>query len=312
MKPFIETVSIVGAGAMGGSYASILYNWDPRCVSFVAGGSRFERLRREGLTVNGRHCAIPVLAPEDLSPPSDLLIVAVKHQHLDQAVAEMKNRVGPETTILSVMNGIESEEKIGAAYGMDKVLYAASVGIDAQREGSRIHYTNQGKIFFGEARNQPPFSERVRRVQTLFDRAGIVYETPPDMIRILWWKFMINVGINQASAVLKAPYAVFQTSAEARSLMDAAMREVIALAGKLGISLSEDDIENWDKVLSGLDPKGKTSMLQDVEAGRKTEVEMFAGRMIELGRRHGVPTPVNHKLFDQIRAIEARREAAHE
>lgn len=311
MKP-IETVSIIGAGAMGGSYASMFYHWNPRCISFVASGSRLERLRREGLTVNGRHLAIPVLAPEDLSPPSDLVIVAVKHQHLDQAVAEMKNRVGADTIILSVMNGIESEEKIGAASGMDKVLYAVSVGIDAQREGSRIQYTNQGRIFFGEARNEPPLSERVRRVQALFDQAGIAYETPPDMIRTLWWKFMINVGINQPSAVLRAPYAVFQTSAEARSLMNAAMREVIALAAKLGISLSEEDIENWDKVLAGLNPEGKTSMLQDVEAGRKTEVEMFAGKMIELGRRHGVPTPVNQKLFDQIRAIEARKEAAHE
>jgi 2-dehydropantoate 2-reductase len=119
---------------------------------------------------------------------------------------------------------------------------------------------------------------------------------------------MINVGINQASAVLRAPYAVFQAAGEARELMDAAMQEVVRLAGKAGVDLLEADIGGFDPYLFRLNPQGKTSMLQDVEAGRKTEVEMFAGRVIELGRRYDVPTPVNQRLFDQIRKIESNGE----
>jgi 2-dehydropantoate 2-reductase len=116
---------------------------------------------------------------------------------------------------------------------------------------------------------------------------------------------MINVGINQASAVLRAPYGVFQTSKEARELMESAMREVIALAGKVHVSLSEQDMADFDPFLAVLSPQGKTSMLQDVEAGRKTEVEMLAGKIIEMGRCVGVPTPINQMLFDQIKKIEA-------
>ena len=309
MKKSIETVAIIGAGAMGGAYASLLYNMDSRCVLFVAGGDRFERLRRDGLIVNGKHYTIPVIRPEDSSAPSDLIIVAVKYQHLDKAIRDMKNRVGGETTIMSVMNGIESEERIGVVYGMEKVLYAVSMGIDALREGNRVNYTSQGKIFFGEARNNS-LTERVKRVQALFDRAGIIYETPPDMIRILWWKFMVNVGINQASAVLRAPFHVFQTSQEARSLMESAMQEVVMLSERAGVNLSGEDIERFNKILMDINPQGKTSMLQDVEAGRKTEVEMFAGKVIELGRELGVPTPVNQKLFDSIRKIEAQNDSA--
>jgi 2-dehydropantoate 2-reductase len=304
MKPSIKTVSIIGAGALGAVYAAMLYDMDPGCVAFVAGGERVERLRREGVIVNGRQYHIPVLTPEDRAAPADLVIVAVKYQHLDDGIRDMKNQVGVETLILSVMNGIESEERIGAAYGMDKILYCVSVGIDALREGNRVVYTTQGKLFIGEADNSV-LTQRVRRIQELFDRAGIVYETPPDMMRILWWKFMINVGINQASAVLRAPYAVFQTAGEARELMDAAMREVVRLAGKAGVDLAEADIRGFDPYLFRLSPQGKTSMLQDVEAGRKTEVEMFAGRVIELGRRYDVPTPVNRSLFTQIRKIES-------
>jgi 2-dehydropantoate 2-reductase len=309
MKKNIETISIIGAGALGGAYASILYDMDRRCVSFVAGGNRFERLSQEGLIVNGKHYLIPVLRREDSSSPSDLVIVAVKHHHLDNAILDMKNRVGEQTIILSVMNGIESEERIAAVYGMEKVLYAVSVGIDALREGNRVNYASQGKIFFGEARNTS-LTDRVKRVQALFDKAGIVYEIPPDMIHILWWKFMINVGINQASAVLRAPFSVFQTSQEARNLMESAMQEVIKLSEKAGVNLSEEDIEKFNKILMDINPQGKTSMLQDIEAGRKTEVEMFAGKVIELGRQFSVPTPVNQKLFDSIKKIEAENDSA--
>ncbi|MBA4396460.1 MAG: 2-dehydropantoate 2-reductase [Syntrophus sp. (in: bacteria)] len=304
MRRSIETVSIIGAGALGAVYAALLYDMDPGCVTFLAGGERAERLAREGVIVNGKTRHISVVAPEERAAPADLVMVAVKYQHLDDAIRDMKNRVGAETLIISVMNGIESEERIGAVYGMDRVLYAVSLGIDALRDANSVIYTTQGKLFIGEAAN-PVLTERVRRVQALFEKAGIVYETPPDMLRILWWKFMINVGINQASAVLRAPYALFQTAGEARELMGAAMREVVRLAVKTGVDLSEADIEGFDPFLLRLNPQGKTSMLQDVEAGRKTEVEMFAGRVIEMGRRYGVPTPVNQSLFAQIRKIES-------
>src|SRR5512136_109211 len=153
MKSSIETIYIIGAGALGAAYGALLYDMDMRSVLFVAGGERFERLRKEGLIVNDKHYFIPVVLPEDLSAPADLVIVAVKHHHLDDAIRDMRNAVGAETTIMSVMNGIESEERLGAVYGMEKVLYAVSVGIDALRDGNRVNYTNQGKIFFGEARN---------------------------------------------------------------------------------------------------------------------------------------------------------------
>ena len=303
MDKAIENVTIIGAGALGAIYGSIFYQMDTRCVSFIAGGDRYERLRKEGVAVNGKLFNIQAYRPEENLPPADLILVAVKHHQLQDAISDMKMRVGPETVIISVMNGIDSERLIGAALGEEEVLYAIAVGIDAVRSENQTTYSQQGKILFGEA-NNTSVSTKVKRVQDFFTRAGIHFETPADMLRTLWWKFMINVGINQASAVLRAPYGAFQVPGEARDLMEAAMREVIALAERENVSLSEDDIHAWLGVLSGLKPEGKTSMLQDVEAGRKTEVEMFAGRIIELGRLHSVPTPVNDRLFEQIREIE--------
>jgi 2-dehydropantoate 2-reductase len=297
-------IYIIGAGAVGAAYASIFYDMDPGSIYFIAGGNRFERLQREGVIVNGKSYPIPVLNSAAPFPAADLVIVTVKHHHLDQALGEMKYGIGPDTIVISLMNGIDSEERIGAVYGLERILYATVVGIDALREGNNVLYTTQGKIFFGEARN-PVLSERVRRVADIFHRAGIIHEMPADMIRILWWKFMINAGINQASVALKGPYGLFQTSSDARQLMEASMREVILLAKQLSIDLSDQDIEKWYVVLASLSPTGKTSMLQDVEAGRKTEVEMLAGRITALGRKCGVPTPVNQHLLDTIKKIES-------
>jgi 2-dehydropantoate 2-reductase len=141
-------------------------------------------------------------------------------------------------------------------------------------------------------------------VQQAFDKAGIKYETPPDMIRMLWWKFMVNVGMNQASAVMRAPYGVFQTYPDAQGLMEALMQEVITLAKVKNVNLVEKDIEDWYGFLNILSPQGKTSMLQDIEAGRKTEVEIFGGKMVELGKNHGIPTPVNQTVLQIIRILE--------
>ena len=166
MSP-IRTVSILGAGAIGATYAALLYDADPTCVSLVAGGERYERLAQQGLIVNGVPYQIPVLRPEDTAPPADLVLVALKHHHLAQGVRDLRNRVGEGTTILSAMNGLDSEAILGAAYGMDKVLYAVSVGIDAVRTGNRVTYSKQDKLLFGEADNTA-LSERVRRRVCLF------------------------------------------------------------------------------------------------------------------------------------------------
>lgn len=299
----IKSVVILGAGAMGAFFAAKFFDAPRFSTVLVAGGERAERLQREGLVVNGKTYRIPVIDPGEAASPADLILVAVKDHHLPAAVHDLRNFVGEGTTILSVMNGLDSEETLGAVYGRDKVLYAVSVGIDALRQGNRVTYTTPGKHYFGEASNVP-VSERVRRVQAAFERAGIPYETPPDMLRLMWWKFMINVSLNPPSAVLRAPYGVFQSSPEARALMEALMREVITLAQAEGINLTEQDIANWYPVLQTLSPQGQTSTLQDIEAGRKTEIEMFAGKVAELGQKHGIPTPVNETMLRMIHVLE--------
>jgi 2-dehydropantoate 2-reductase len=302
----IRNVAVLGAGAVGAFYASKFFEGSELSTVLVAREPRYDRLKAQGLVINGKHYSIPVVHPDEATPTADLIIVALKNHNLPEAVNDLKNLVGDQTTLISVMNGLDSEEYLGSVYGMDKLLYAIAVAIDALREGNSVTYTNPGKVFFGEADNSH-LSERVRRVQAAFEKAGVVSETPTDMIRMLWWKFMVNVGINQASAAMRAPYGVFQSSPDAQALMETLMREVLVLAERVGVNLGEQDLDEWNAVLKTLSPKGKTSMLQDIEAGRKTEVEIFAGKVVQLGQSYGIPTPANQIMLSIVHVLEQYR-----
>jgi 2-dehydropantoate 2-reductase len=232
-----------------------------------------------------------------------LIIVALKHHHLEGAVNGLNNLVDGNTTIISVMNGLDSERTIAAVYGQEAILFAISIGIDALRDRNNVRFSNPGKIIFGDAVNDK-ISRKVQRVQAAFDRAGIAHDTPTDMMRMMWWKFMINVGINQAAAVMRAPFGVFQASTDAQALMEALMREVIEVARASDINLSEQDIKEWYGFLNTLAAGGKPSMLQDIEAGRQTEVDIFAGKVVALGEAFGIPTPINQAVWHIIRVLE--------
>ena len=125
------------------------------------------------------------------------------------------------------------------------------------------------------------------------------------MEHVLWYKFMINVGINQTSAVTKATYGVFQKVTYAKEIAKEAMMEVVQLAQE-NIPLKEEDIEVFfNTIISGLSEEGKPSMLQDMEAGRLTEVQMFSQKVIELGQKLHIKTPVNELLFRIIKTLES-------
>ena len=302
----IQKIAIMGAGAMGAAYAAMFSDARDFSVSFVAREERYRRLAQDALSVNGKEYVVPVIHPDAVEEPADLVIVALKHHHLDDALQDIKALVGDSTIILSVMNGLESEEMIGAVCGLDKMVNAIAVGIDAVREEDRFQYANRGKIIFGVL----PHADGDHRLDSLkaaLDQAGIPNELSENMDRVLWLKFMINVGINQASAVLRSPYGIFQSSPDALALMKTLMQEVIVLAQKNRIDLSLKDLDEWCAILNTLSPDGKTSMLQDIEAGRKTEVEIFAGKMVSMGKEYHVPTPVNDAVLHIIKVFESRK-----
>jgi 2-dehydropantoate 2-reductase len=201
------------------------------------------------------------------------------------------------------MNGIDSEEILADRFGWQRVLYGVALGIDAQRSGNRVRSTREGVLYWGRADNTRP-DPALDSVGRVLDAAGIPNEVPRDMLRMLWWKYMVNCGANQVSAMLRLPYGAFQRIEESRRLMESAMAEVVDLAVDMGVDLRREDIGAWYSVLDSLSPEGRTSMCQDIQAGRKTEVEMFSGKVLELAREKGLQAPVNRLLFQAVRSLE--------
>jgi 2-dehydropantoate 2-reductase len=297
----MRNIYLCGLGALGTIYAKSLA---PYGLRVVADAARVARYRARGVRVNGEDFALSYLTPGEAAPVADLIIVSVKWQQLSEAIETLRPFVGPQTVILSLMNGIDSEIVLGRAFGMEKLLYAFVVEVDAVRQGQEVRYSKPGTIVFGEARNDG-ISPRVAAVQGLFRRAGINCRVPTDMLRELWWKFMLNVGVNQLSAILRVSYAAF-AGETLRGLVRDACGEVVNIAQAKGIGLTTEDIEAIFPILDRLAAEQKTSMLQDVEAGRHTENGMLGESVVVMGQELGIPAPVNGMLARMVRVLDER------
>lgn len=304
----LKTVSLIGLGAMGIFFAPRLQEQLGENFRVIAGGPRKARLETRGVTVNGINYKFRITDPQDQSGPADLIIMAVKDAGLDQAIADIRNQVAEHTQILCVMNGVESEERVAAVYGWEHVLYSYMRVSIVMKDGTANYDPALGKIHFGERENCGAPSPRVAAIQALFERCGISYANDPDMVRGLWFKYMCNVGENMTCALLSIPFGAFRWCEPANELRRAAMREVIAVARAKGIDLGEADIERQEATVKALPAENKPSTLQDLEAGRKTEVGMFAGAVVRMGRELGIDTPVCWVLEQGIRVLEEQQD----
>lgn len=297
MTKTINTVSIIGLGSLGILYGEhFLRRMPEKNLRIIADQKRIDRYRKDGIFCNGNPCDFYYVTPDESVEPADLIIFAVKYNALKDAIRMAKKHVGPDTVILSVLNGIVSEQEIAEVYGADHMLYTVAQGMDAGKSGNRMEYVNKGVVCFGEL-DSGENSEKVDRVKEFFERVELPHEVNNQMQTRLWSKLMLNVGINQTLGYFNAEYRLVQQPGEARDMMISAMREVILVAEKEGVNLSESDIDYWMNIVSKLGPEERPSMSQDVRDGRPTEVALFAGTIVALGKKHGISVPVNEMFL---------------
>jgi len=302
----IKTVSIIGLGALGILFGNHLSKRMQKAdLRIIADEDRIKKYESNHVYCNGEACEFNYMTPEQVCEPADLVIFTVKYDGLNDAIKAMKNQIGEKTIILSALNGIISEAVIGEVYGMDKISYCVAQGMDAVKVGNKLNYEHMGMLCFGDG--EPGIiSPKVKAVAEFFEKMEVPHEAVTDMNKRLWGKFMLNVGVNQTVAVYESDYGEIQKEGQARDTMISAMREVMVLSEKKGINLTEDDLNYWLKVLRTLSPAGKPSMRQDLEARRFSEVELFSGTIIKMGKEYNVPTPVNQHLYDKIKFMESK------
>lgn len=299
----IKTVSIIGMGALGLLYADIIQTTlGPGVVQFVMDNNRYEKYRNQAFTINGNIKDFKLVSIEQVTQVPDLVIVAVKSTGLESCLPIVQKITGENTIVISVLNGISSEEVLAEKIGMEKIIHCVAQGMDAMKFGNALNYTKKGELHIGLAKNEK--QENLDAIKAFFDKAKNPYIVEDDIVRRMWCKFMLNVGVNQTCMAYSATYSMVLNQPELLAIYTGAMREVIAIAEAEKINITEDDLNFYVDITRTLDPNGTPSMGQDRIQKRKSEVDSFAGTVIKIAAKHGIPVPVNQALYERVKEIE--------
>lgn len=300
----INKVAFIGKGGVGLLYGSIMASaLGADTVEYVMDDERFARHASDVITVNGRPCELENVRARD-ARPVDLAILAVKTTGLDAALDTMASVIGPDTRIMSLCNGIVSEERIARRFGWNRTVKAICQGMDVVFLDNNLTYAHAGEIRFGAAPQTEPAV--ATDIDDFLNRAGIAHVLETDIEHRMWAKLMLNVGINQTCMAYGGTYGTAaEPDSEQMRCLVAAMRETIAVAHAEGIEIGEDELTGMVELIRSMDPAGMPSMAQDRIAHRKTEVEEFSGTICRLAAAHGIVVPQNEWLYSRITAIEA-------
>jgi len=239
-----------------------------------------------------------------LSSPVDLLVVVVKAYATADALrwAVGAGAVGPDTVALTLQNGLGNAEVLAAALGPERVLAGTTAQGATLLAPGQVRHGGEGPTHIAPWVPGGPAAARADAVAALFTQAGLPTSVAPDPRPLLWAKLCVNCGINALTAILRVPNGGLLERPEARRLMELAAAEAGAVAAAEGVVLPADPVERTVAVARATGAN-RSSMLQDVERGRRTEVDAINGAVANRGRTAGVPTPVNAVLADLVLAL---------
>ena len=275
----IHSVAVLGAGAVGSYVIWGISSLDDVELGVIAEGERAERIKNEGCLINDKVYHPQVWTPKE-AKKADLLVVALKYNALLPALPSIKEAVGENTVVMSLMNGVDSEEIIAKEVGASHLLYSV-IKIASHKEGKGFYFAPETTIgiIFGEL--EAPFdSERVQAIEELCN--------------------------NLPQAILGAGVGCYRDSVHMKAISDKLKEELEAIALAKEIDMSK--VENTSTQRSAVPPSARYSTLQDLDAGRQTEIEMFSGALIRMGKELGIPTPYNEYTYHMIKALEEKNE----
>lgn len=301
------TTVVFGAGGVGSFFGGLLARAGAD-IRFVARGSQLEALRRDGIHIDSATLGtlhVPDVRVTDNARDIEvvnLVLVAVKAQQTADILDALAELVGPATTIVTLQNGVESDEVIAERFGRDRVLPAVVyVGATVDRPG-HVSHVAAGTITVGAPAGVD--RARVEAVRDLLATTGMPVRIADDIQHERWRKLLWNAGFNMVSAVTGRDPAVLVRVPESRALLLDVMKEVVAVARAQGIALTDADADEqiaWTERAGSI----RTSTMVDRERGREMEVDALIGVVVRRGAQLGVPTPRSATLLGLLKAIEA-------
>lgn len=301
----IKSVAVLGAGAVGSYVIWGLSEKKDIRLGVIASGERAKRLKNKGCKINDTVYHPEVWTPEE-AHGVDFLIVSLKYGALPGALDNITAVTGENTVIMSLMNGVDSEEIIAEKVGAEHLLHAV-IKVASHKENDGYVFNPEATlgIIFGEV-SAPYDSERVQAVLDLFSGTGLHYRVTDCILEEIWSKFRLNVCNNLPQAILGAGVGCYRDSVHMKAISDGLRAELMAIAEAKGIDISKADVSSGRG--SAVPPTARYSTLQDLDAGRHTEIDMFSGALIRMGKELGIPTPYNEFTYHMIKALEEKND----
>lgn len=298
-----------GAGAMGGIFGGYLSRSGHDVTLIDVSRPAIAAINADGLKIeerDGSTTTVRLAASDD--PGSigtvDLIVNFVKCYHTAAAITAAQPMIGPDTAILSLQNGWGNVDRIAAIAGRDRVLVGLTYHGGTLLEPGRVKHPGSGMTFLGELSGE--VTPRLQAVDAAVRSAGFETTLSPRILDEVWKKLALNCCTLPTSALLRFFAHELVAFPAAKDQMAKILAEVVTVARAKGIALDYD--ERWAAITGLLEKAigGKASMLQDVEAGRQTEIEVINGAISEAGRELGLATPVNDTMVSMVTALQSK------
>jgi 2-dehydropantoate 2-reductase len=296
-------ILMVGAGAVGGYFGALLVRAGVD-LTFLVHPETHEAIQGKGLKIKSAEGDFEVrpktVTGAQEAGPVDLIILAVKCYDIDQALSDIKPALGEGTSVLTLQNGVDTEERVQAEIGADRVLAGVAYITSRKDAPGLIEHFRRGKITLGEISGRK--TDRLLAVYNLFVQSGIPTHLSDDIRQSKWEKLCWNATFNPLSVILNDTVGAVLDSPELLEVVRSGAREVMSVASVLGIKLSERVVE---ETITASEPfrDYHTSMYEDFNAGKETEIEYLNGHIVRLGKDKGVQTPVNLTLYALVKGL---------
>jgi 2-dehydropantoate 2-reductase len=297
----------MGAGGLGGYFGARLALGGAD-VHFIARGRHLQAMRADGLRVEGPeplHMR-PVQATDDASTigPVDLVMFCVKLWDSEAAIEQIRPLMGPRSVVVSFQNGVLKDQALIDAFGRARVMGGVGyVATTIDRPGVIRQTGPMQRLLFGE--HDGTRSARGEALLAACLKGGIKAELSDDIVREVWQKFVFLAGLSGTTTTIRKPIGAIRDNSQTRAFLRDVMQEVVAVGRAQGVNLPADYADIRLQLADDVAYDMTSSMHHDLERGNPLEVRWLAGAVVELGRRHGVPTPLNRAIAD-ILALHAQ------
>jgi 2-dehydropantoate 2-reductase len=293
-------IAVFGTGAVGGYFGGRLLEAGAD-VAFIARGSHLAALQRRGLRITSPkgNLHLPVRATDDPAAigPVDVVLFTVKLYDVDSSASRLAPLIGPDTVVITLQNGVEAVDMVSRHAGPGHVAGGVAYIVAVVDEPGHIRHTTADRLVFGEPDGR--VSDRLVRFQEAGRRAGFVADLSAHIDVDLWVKFVRLGTWSGMTTATRSSMGVIRQQPVLLRMMEAALEEAIAVGGARGVTFPEGLIDGTMQMVRNFPPESKSSMLEDLERGRRLELPWLSGAIARMGEQSGVPTPT-HAFINAI------------